>query len=293
LVDVVPASARLSEDPLTITRGLRRLRQQEGPGNKYGRLLLRYCGAPPALAAWARELGQYHSRSSDLPLWMRREQLQRWDCPPVSEASRVAIWVHLALASVAHREGDAAQRARRLSLARLLVRQAELAAQVELSLFEARISSDAGERETCARSLSEAETLLRGLAGEELACYQARILDQRAFSASRGWREDSARLSAALALYERIPAESPVPFVRFRREHGRAWCLWRMGRSAEATQVARWASQHAGDGGLVRLRAMSLELRGHIAGAASPEGIALFQRARAMFERLGDSFSET
>lgn len=291
LLDVAPPGAALSSDPLTIERGLRRLRQQgNAPGNKYGQLLLRCCGVPRPVMVWARELGQYHSRSSDLPLWLRRDQLRLWDRPPISEAPKVAVWIQLALASLAHRANDHAQLARRMELARLLARRAEPAAQAELCLFDARLALDQGDRAACGSLLEEAAQRILTLAGEERACYLARLQDQRAYWASRGWREDPSKLALALSHYEAIDADPAAPpFVRFRREHGRAWCLWRMHQLLPARAAASLAIQHAGDGGLLRLRAMALGLAAHIAGPGTPEGLALRARADRILARLGES----
>lgn len=289
LLDIAPSGAQLSADPLTIERGLRRLRQQGNtPGNKYGRLLLRHYGVPRSIASWARELGQYHSRSSDLPVSLRRDQLRLWDCPPIGESPKVAVWIQLALASVSHREGDTAQLEQRLSLARLLIPHAEPAALSELALFEARLALDRGDEEGCTDALARAEQLLARLQAQERGCYLARLQDQRAYRASRGWRDHPERLILAMNHYEALPQEGE-PFVLFRREHGRAWCLLRLGRLVEAREAAALACQHAGDGGFIRLRVMSLGLRAHLEGPETPEGQTFLQRARQMAERLGDT----
>ncbi len=71
----------------------------------YGRLVLRCLGTPGAMTRQLRALGQYHSRAADIRVQARRAQLTRWDRPPVTE-SRDAIWVHLAMATVAHQRGE-------------------------------------------------------------------------------------------------------------------------------------------------------------------------------------------
>jgi hypothetical protein len=284
LVELAPAGVKLSDDPLTIERGLRRLRDLgSAPGGRYGRLLIRCFGIPGTISDWARRMGQYHSRLADLPVEVRREQLRLWDRPPISE-SAVAAWVHLGLASLAHRQQDAGQLDTRLSLAGLVVRQAGPDAVAELALLQARLAADAGELEAAGEHLAAAGAALVALSPAEAACYFARLQDQRAFLAVRGWKQAPERLDEALALYATIP-DGP-PFARFRRAHGRAWCLWRQGDQAGALRESRLAVQHAGDGGFVRMRILALTLQGHILGR--PEGLSAWERAREMAAELQD-----
>jgi len=284
LTEVAPASAGLSLDPLTVERGLRRLRKRgNAEGDKYGRLLLRLFGVPGALETWARWMGQYHSRLSDLPTAMRRDQLRLWDRPPISE-STVSIWVHIGLAGLANREREVEALERRLALARLLAKRAPSAARLELALFEAALAVDAGEREAAAGLLEAAAGLLddAALDGDERACYFARIQDQRAYRVARGWREERWRLGEALELYAAIPEAGPA-FVRFRRAHGVAWCRWRMGEVEAARAAVERAVAAAGDGGLRRPRCMALTLRGLISGEPGD-----LERALRIAEEVGD-----
>lgn len=289
LLEVTPLERRGPVDPLTLERGLRRLRQRgHKEGNKYGQLLLQHLGLPGAMQRWARELGQYHSRSSDLPLHQRLSQLERWDRPPVSE-SRDAIWVHIALASIAHRRQEPAVIAQRLKLARLLLKRAEPAARAEAHLLFARLAMDTPDPALALHEVAAAEAAAAlDPDPDDRACYAARAWDQRAYIRSQGWREAPARLHDALALYELIDdAPEAPPFARFRRAHGRAWCLWRLQRGEEAAAAARLAAQHAGDGGFVRFRLMALGLLAHILGPQG-EGQEPARRAREMARRLGD-----
>lgn len=276
LVEVSPSLREA--DPMTVERGLRRLRRRENAeGDKYGRALLRAFGVPEDLVTWARWVGQYHGRLSDLPVPMRREQLRLWDRPPMSE-SPAAIWVHLGLAGLARRARDEAQLARRLELARLQAAAAP-EARLELLLLDAVVASDSGGAP--AALLEQASSLLQGCDPSERACYRARLLDQQAYSVARGWREHPERLEQALALYEAIVDAGPA-FARFRRAHGRAWCLWRLGRAESASEADR-AVRFAGDAGLLRFRCMALGLRGRIL-----EGPEDLQRARGIAELLQD-----
>jgi len=106
----------ISMDPQTVEKGLRRLAQKTGPGDSYGKLLIDAFGMPSCVEQWGRLMGQYHSRFADLPVGLRRQQLLRWNRPPVSE-SPVAAWVHVALASLAHRSAGQEGGAQRIAIA--------------------------------------------------------------------------------------------------------------------------------------------------------------------------------
>lgn len=276
LQDSAPPAASLSDDPLTVERGLRRLRRRgHSSGDKYGRLLLRAFGLPGTMLAWARMLGQYHSRLSDLSVPVRHDQLRLWDRPPISE-SRAAAWIHLGLASLAHRRRDRQQVVHRMALASRVVARAEPAAALEHRLFEARLASDA------AALLDQAASELDAIEDRhDRACYHARIQDQRAYRAARqgaGWREG---MCAAQRLYASIPEGGP-PFAAFRRAHGLAWCGWRLGEPGALRQAER-AVEAAGDGGLLRFRCMALLLLGHVGGEPGA-----FDRAEAIADGLRD-----
>ena len=301
LLERAPPAARPG-DPLTVERGLRRLRDRPGspPGDKYGRLLLRCFGLPALIAAHARQLGQYHSRLSDLPIPVRREQLHAFDLPPLTE-SPAAAWIHLALASLAHRDGDLPLTRRRADLARLALPGAPPEARIEWLLLRARLCADAGDCADAAAALDQAGALLDAAPDtadtDDRACYRARLLDQRAWLCSRRWREDPGVLSEAAALYAAIPdpdapgAPTLPPFTGFRRAHGLAWCRWRMGGPGchtAALDLARAAARHAGDGGLLRLRCMSLRLQAHITQDAGQDAAPLWRRVAQIAERLGD-----
>ncbi len=282
------AAPGLSADPLTVERGLRRLRGRgAASGDKYGRLLLRTYGLPGAVEDWARRLGQYHSRLMDIPHALRRNQLRLWDRPPVAE-SPAAAWIHLGLASLAHLEGAMDLVRRRLDLAAVGVRRAGPEADLERALFEARLSAQGHEAPWLAAAASRLADA--DLSPHARACYRARLQDQRGWRAARGWRGDPSRLATSLALIEAIPLEGP-PFAAFRRAHSRAWCLWRMGRRDDALVAARAAVTAAGDGGFLRFRRMGLTLLAAIAGgdeSSRDEGASARRRAAAIERRLRD-----
>ncbi len=274
----------LPPDPLTVERGLRRLRSREvRSGDKYGRMLVRNFGLPLPIQTWARELGQYHSRLSELSLTLRRDQLRLWDRPPVSESAEAA-WIHIALASLAHADADTDALARRLELAALGVGRAGIAARLELDLFRARLATDAGDLELAERRLAAVATCLSpepepaefesgpaesgpgDLGTYDRACLDARRLDQLAYLRARGWRGHPDRLTAAERVYREIPARGPA-FVVFRRHQGLAWCLWRRGEPPQLAQRhVELAAQAAGDGGFLHLRRLALRLHARIVG---------------------------
>lgn len=281
------APDEVPEGPDSVIKGLKRLaRRRHQPGGRYGDLLLRVFGLPPSIKVWGRLMGQYHSRFADLPVSLRREQLVRWDRPPVSD-SPAAAWVHIGLASLAHRDGNTAEAKRCLSLA-ADVRRPEAAAQLEHALLTARIASDESRHDDETDAVNRAEPLLAhaGITLTDRLCFQARIADQRAYRVSRHWRSDLSTLAEALTLYEAIPFEDVPPFVAFRRELGIAWCLWRQDDSSAGMEHARRAYDHAGDGGFVRLRVMALNLMAGIANEG-PDG-PLRARARTLAEALED-----
>jgi tetratricopeptide (TPR) repeat protein len=252
-------SAGLPEDPGTIERGLRRLRARgNAPGGQYGTWLLRHFGVPRPLEDTARWMGQYHSRFSDLPLQLREAQLLLWDRPPIAE-SPAAGWVHLGLASVALRRRELDAAGERLD--RVGTRVA--AARLEAELLRARLAMDRGRS-------AEAEAVLADLAapvadlpaGPERDCYHARWADQRAYHLIHAGPVP--RLRPAARLYASINARSRAAFALFRREHGLAYCHWRLGDHDRAVRHARAALEHAGDAGHLRFRVLALQLLAHI-----------------------------
>jgi len=271
----------LPDDPGSIERALRRLRSKgNAPGGQYGRWLVRYFGVPQPLEDTARWMGQYHGRFADLPVSLREAQLRLWDRPPIAE-SPAACWIHLGLASVALRRGDRASAEQRL--ARVRGPSVPAAAQAEALLMHARLAMDGGDAAGAQRALDDAETPIAALAdGVDRDCYRARWLDQRAYHLIHGGPKP--QLAAAARLYRSIDARSPAAFALFRRDHGLAYCHWKLGDAARAAEHARAAVEHAGDAGLLRFRAMALELLAHIdprqAGAARA-------RARRIAAELG------
>jgi len=91
---------------------------------------------------------------------------------------------------------------------------------------------------------------------------------------------------AGRAICAAIPADTAIPVVDFRRALGLGYCAWKLGQPSEGVELALEAADHAGDGGLVRLRAMALNLASRI--AIGDRAAELRARARRLSARLED-----
>ncbi len=263
LIARAAATADIPTDALSVEKGLRRLAKRDArPGGQYGRWMLKFFGVPPRVEDWTRWMAQYHSRFADLPASLRLQQLRLWDRPPVSE-SRAAVWIDIGLASVHHRMQDMPACDGRLDAARRAGDRAPADARIELALLDARIAMDAGDRDRAHALLDTAGSLLDDTPSLDAAdrhCYRARHRDQRAYALTHPVAPAPPDYTAALSLYDGIPADTGIPFVDFRRALGRAYCTWRLGDRDAAASLAHTACEHAGDGGFVRFRVMSLNL---------------------------------
>jgi hypothetical protein len=253
-------SVGLPDDPATIERGLRRLKVRgNGPGGQYGIWLLRHFGVPRPLEDTARWMGQYHGRFADLPLSLREAQLWLWDRPPIAQ-SPAACWIQLGLASIALRRRDPDGARERLARAGDATQPA---AQVESTLLDARLAMDCGRSDHADEALIRAQAQIARLtAGDERDCYHARWADQRAYHLIHAGPVPHLRQAARL--YQSINARSHAAFALFRRDHGLAYCHWKLGHQDRAIHHARAAIDHAGDAGLLRFRVMALQLLAQI-----------------------------
>jgi len=270
------------DDVASVERALRRLRTRgQRDGGRWGQLVLRVFGVPAPIENRLRWLGLYHSPFNDLPIALCLDQLRLWDRPPIA-MSRARVWLHLGFASCAlrtRRFDDAAIHARRARTSLAPLPADYDAARIELALIDAYLASKldpagvAPALDTAARLVESAALSL-----EDRACFQARVVDQRAYQLNRAGDH-----APALALYESIPA-GVHPFASYRRDAGRAYGAWKLGRP-DALALATAAIEHAGDGGYVRLRAMGLLMIARMLGDAGGEPRA---RARAIADRLDD-----
>lgn len=279
-------AAVLPQDPATIEKGLRRLAARErGDGGQYGRWMLRFFGVPSPMASWAKWLGQYHSRFSDLPVQLRIEQLRLWDQPPLSDSDQAA-WLHLGWASLYHRLKDDEAMGRRLTLARGQAPRAGIACELELALFMARCASDQGDDLGARRELERAYALTQALDDPiDQAIYIARHHDQLAYRLLHPL-EGPAQVEAARALFLELEPRADAPFVGCRRALGLAYCHWRLKEHALAQEAALEALEWAADAGLVRMRVIGLNLLSHILGEAK-DGVTR-ERARRLAVLMED-----
>jgi hypothetical protein len=271
-----------SDDVASIERALRRMRGRgQRDGGTWGQRLLRTFGVPRGVEDRLRFMGLYHSPFNDLPLPVCLDQLRIFDRPPLSE-SRARVWLHLGYASVALRRRDFEE------AGRCLGRSAEIAAlqgdaRVEQALARAYLLSRVGSEAEVEEQLAEATRALGSapLGPGERACFEARLLDQRAFQLNRRGEH-----AAALALYRSLPEADVHPFASYRRDAGLAFGYLRAGQFDMALLCARRACDHAGDGGYTRLRVMALLLVARIEGP--PAAGATLARAQVIAERLED-----
>lgn len=266
-------------DAQSVERGLRRLRGRgTRDGGEHGARLLRAYGLPRAVETRLRWLGMFHSRSADLPSELLRDLLNIWSRPPASE-SPARVWISLGYAQLAVRQRDYGEAHTRLADVSVT---AAPAARLERALVFAYVEDRLDSFPSKTYALEEATELLAGLdpADPERANYAARLADQLAHEHLR-----CGELEPARALYEAIVPSTP--YAACRRALGLAYLLGRSGALPEALAMARAASRHAGDGGLVRLRAVSLGLLAHLKGA-SPRS-PLRRRAAAIARSLDDA----
>ncbi len=264
-------------------KGLRRLAKRgQASGGQYGRWIMRHFGVPADAHARLRWLAQYHSRFSDMPTSVRRDQLLLWDRPPTSESNAIT-WVHVGLASVFHRRNELEDTKHRLQAAQRSAPAAPPLARVETLLLAARLASDAGVYDEAQTCFDEAEPLIGD--DDDSLCYRARLSGQRAFVLTRV-RDDDARHEDARALFEALPSDSGIPFVDYRRTAGIAYSTWRLGDTPRAVALARQALEHAGDGGYIRFRVMAINMLARMVGGSEANAL------RARSARLAASIED-
>lgn len=276
-----------ADDAASVERALRRLRARgQQDGGTWGARVIAAFGLPEAVDARARWMGAYHSRFTDLPVPLCQDLVRLWDRPPVSEAPTARVWLAVAHASCALRLADRSAAATHLRRARAVRGQAPPEARMELLLAEAFVAS----REDPAlvpSLLTEAEPLLAlDMPAHDRACLHARWIDQLAYERNKGRDGRAPDHAGAEALYRTITVGSAPSFARCRRASGLAYARWKQGHRDEGAALAREACRHAGDGGHLRLRAMSLSMLARIVGG--PEGAEARRRALAIATELED-----
>jgi hypothetical protein len=271
-----------SDDAGSIERALRRLRGRgQSDGGTWGERALGVFGLPGGVDARLRWMGAYHSRFTDLPLPLCRDLLRVWDRPPMTDSKIASTWLALGHATSALRGNEpllAVDHLRRASATR---KHAPAEARIELLLVEAFVASRT-DKEKASALLDDADPLLdEPMPAYDRACLRARLVDQRAYDLSK--RREYAE---AEALYRTIPTEGAPPFARCRRASGLAHARLSLGHREEAIALSREACDHAGDGGHLRLRAMSLSMLARALG--EDEGKDAHRRAVEIARALDD-----
>ncbi len=288
LIHRAQESVEISLDPQTVERGLRRLATRgHKPGGQYGRWVLRYFGFASPVEELVKWMGQYHTRFADLPSGFRLEHLNLWNRPPIAE-SRLACWIQVGVAHAQLSRSELAACDAALSHAEHLAPKAGPAAEIEVALLRARLDTDAGQREAASARHRAIEALL-ATGAIELAddrAYRTQLHAQQAIRCTTPAEGSAPDVEGARALYAAIPDEPYLPFVACRKAVGLAYCAWKLGDLPEAIRIAERASEHAGDGGLVRMRVMALNLLTRL--LTGDAATAVHQRARRMAALLED-----
>lgn len=276
------ATAAWRDDVESITRALRRLRARGSlPGGKWGERLLRTFGLPASVDARLRFMGSYHSRFVDLPVPLCMDLVQLWDRPPTCESRAGRLWLSLARATLALREGASEAARGHLATARALARD-DAAAAVEVALGESVLASREAPA-AAAAVLDEVPRWLEGLSGEDADCLRARYVGQVSHALNH-----AGEIERAEALHVALPDLATThPFARSRRANGVAYGRFRHGDVDGALAQARLAARYAGDAGHVRLRAMALLMVARVA-PRTDEGREARARARAIGVALAD-----
>lgn len=276
-----------ADDVGSVERAIRRLRSRgQLAGGTWGARALAAFGLPSPADARLRWMGAYHSRFTDMPVPFCLDLVRLWDRPPVAESPRATTWLALAHASCALRSADDGAAKDHLRRARASLGIAPPEARAELFLAEAFVASRDDPAAVPELLAAVGPLLDEPMPAHDRACLFARWIDQRAYDLNRGRDGGAPDFAGAEALYRTIPVEGAPPFVLCRRANGLAYARWRQGHADEGAALAREACRHAGDGGHVRLRAMTLSMLSRI--VAGDEGAAARARADAIVASLED-----
>lgn len=257
------AKSDAPDDAQSVERGLRRLATRgHKPGGQYGRWMLRYFGFVGGVDELVRWMGQYHTRFTDLPCGFRLEHLTLWNRPPIAESPLVA-WIHLGIAYAHLARRDHATCAHWLASAERTA--AHAGAVAECALLRAELVDEPD------LDIAVDDPILA-----------ARVADRRARMFTRGAHVD---VEAAQAAYASI-GESTQPFVASRRAAGLAYCAWKLGDREAAIALAHQAIEHAGDGGLLRLRVQGLNMLSRVLDGDAAR--AVNERAARIAAQLED-----
>jgi len=282
-------AVEIALDPGTVERGLRRLSTRaHKPGGQYGRWMLRFFGFTSPIEQWVKWLGMYHTRFADLPSSLRLEQLALWNRPPISE-SPLACWISIGTAAAHYSRLDTTAFEHWIARAERQATSAGVAAEIEIALLRAQVETDALDRDRPQErwNLIEKRLAEHVLPPADSQVYRARLHHQRAMHCTLLPELDGRPpdIERARELYEAIP-DSTHPFAACRKSVGLAYCAWKNGDTGEAVRLAHRAADEAGDGGLVRMRVMALNLLSRV--LAPDQAAIVNERARRMANALED-----
>ncbi len=280
-------AVEMPPDPQTVERGLRRLsRREHQDGGQYGRWMLRFFGFTSPIEKWVKWLGTGHTRFSDLPSSLRLEQLRLWNRAPIAD-SPLACWILVGIASAHHSRMDFAACEHWLERAERLAPAAGPVAEIETALLRAQLEIANGERDAARKrhGMIEGCLAVSELALDDKLPFIARLVYQRGSLYARPGAGVEPDFVRARDRYAAIP-DSTIPFVSFHKSVGLAYCAWKLGELDTAARLARRAIDDAGDGGLVRMRVMALNMLSRILDG--DEATAVNDRARRMATALED-----
>ncbi|MEZ4328677.1 MAG: hypothetical protein R3B40_25860 [Polyangiales bacterium] len=281
---------RCGSSPESERKAIQRLRSGAAGGGAVQARLVKHFGVPQRICEWLKWMAQYHSRFADMPTDVCHAYVTLWDRAPVNVPSKNRVWISLAKAQVALRMRHLEDARAFLSHTRRdLKAAADPASGIEYGLCSAYLTSWDADGTTEAAYLDQVEAALSrsSLSIADRHCYHARWVDQTAYRAARiAPTQDT--FADSLKRYEHISADTRIPFVDFRRAHGRATCLWKLGRTEEARVAAAEATTHAGDGGYVRLRSMALKLQSLLWQEDPARSAELMERSLVMATRVRD-----
>ncbi|MFT3694563.1 MAG: hypothetical protein QM831_15550 [Kofleriaceae bacterium] len=278
--DKLSAQRGYEDDIGSIERALRRLRRRgTADGGTWGARAIAVFGLPDDIDARIRMLGQYHSRIADLPRSICEDLLRAWDKPPLTESKVGRAWLAVARATLALRGADLTAAVAHLDRARADLRDAPPEARIEALLARAYVASRI-DRPAVEAYIADAAALIEAITDPiEHACLKARWADHVGFALNQ-----ARKFAEAEAVYSALPDDETTPaFARARRASGLAYARHAQ-QHADAAQLALAASEHAGDGGHLRARAMALQLHAKITGDAQSR-----ERALAIATHLEDA----
>ena len=139
-------------------------------------------GSLPPFTLGSAFMGQYHSRFVDLPVPLATDLVQLWDRPPTTDSRTGRLWLSLARATLALREGGHEEAEQHFAAAAASA-AGDAAGQIEVALGGAFLDSHACPQEMPA-ALAAVPGLLAEVTGPDADCLRARYAGQLAHAPS-------------------------------------------------------------------------------------------------------------